>query len=209
GAEVKEGFEVDSSTKPGDEVTVEGGPIADEILKDLKELNPLKAKTLPNGRVVNLFTSVDLFVANGDIDNPIDLLDPDLADVHPPIPNRWWVDKRVDPSFSDSPQKDEDGGIRLLEAVRKGADGDIFERLRSKGVELSLHRLRFRNDRLEIGFLFSDAVDGREERLALHLIQVLFLGVALFSDSVPTIRGFKTEEDEKSGNESCHDEQAS
>ena len=123
GAEVKEGFEVDSSTKPGDEVTVEGGPIADEILKDLKELNPLKAKTLPNGRVVNLFTSVDLFVANGDIDNPIDLLDPDLADVHPPIPHRSWVAKRVDPSFSDSPQKDEDGdGFSNLEEFNDKTD---------------------------------------------------------------------------------------
>ncbi|MDB4537060.1 thrombospondin type 3 repeat-containing protein, partial [Akkermansiaceae bacterium] len=30
-------------------------------------------------------------------------------DVHPPIPNKWWVENRVDPSWSDSPMQDKDG----------------------------------------------------------------------------------------------------
>lgn len=58
------------------------------------------------GRPVDLFTGVALFVNKNDLNNPVDLITG--APVHPPIPNSWWIDNRIDPGFGDSPQRDED-----------------------------------------------------------------------------------------------------
>lgn len=58
------------------------------------------------GRPVDLFAGVALFVNKNDQDNPVDLIKG--ADVHPPIPNSWWIENRIDPGFGDSPQRDED-----------------------------------------------------------------------------------------------------
>ena len=109
GAEVQAEFEDNFVGKPGAAVAVEGGPRADELVKSLAEIDLVTPKQTSDGRTVDLFTSVDLFVANGDVNNPVDLLDGDLEPVHAPIPNDWWVKNRVDPSFDDSPQKDQDG----------------------------------------------------------------------------------------------------
>jgi hypothetical protein len=109
GAEIQQGFEPDPIGKGNPDASAQGGDLADEAANSLKELNKLIAKPTSEGRSVDLFTSVDMFVANGEVDEPIDLLDPDLDPVHDPIPNRWWVDNRVDPSFSDSPSQDKDG----------------------------------------------------------------------------------------------------
>lgn len=65
-------------------------------------------------RPVDLFTGVALFVNKNDPGNPVDLIKG--ADVHPPIPNSWWIENRIDPGFGDSPQRDEDGdGFANLE----------------------------------------------------------------------------------------------
>lgn len=69
------------------------------------------------GRPVDLFTGVSLFVNKNDPNNPVDLGNPAEPPVHPPIPNQWWIDNRVDPGFGDSPQRDadEDGFTNLEE----------------------------------------------------------------------------------------------
>ena len=60
-----------------------------------------------NGRPVDLFTGVALFVNKNDMAKPLDLLNGE--DVHEGIPNQWWLDNRIDPGFGDSPQRDPDG----------------------------------------------------------------------------------------------------
>ncbi len=71
------------------------------------------------GRPVDLFTGVALFVNKKDKAKPLDLIDG--ADVHPPIPNSWWIEHRIDPGFGDSPQRDadEDGFSNLEEFTGK------------------------------------------------------------------------------------------
>jgi len=59
-----------------------------------------------NGRPVDLFTGVALFVNKKDPTKPVDLIKDEP--VHPPIPNSWWVEHRIDLGFGDSPQRDED-----------------------------------------------------------------------------------------------------
>lgn len=59
------------------------------------------------GRAVDLFTGVALFVNKNDLKKPVDLIEGD--DVHPGIPNSWWLEYRIDPGFGDAPLRDEDG----------------------------------------------------------------------------------------------------
>ena len=68
-----------------------------------------------SGRAVDLFTGVALFVNKKDQSKPVDLIKD--APVHPPIPNSWWIENRIDPGFGDSPQRDadEDGFSNLDE----------------------------------------------------------------------------------------------
>lgn len=70
-----------------------------------------------DGRPVDLFTGVPLFVNKNNPNNPVDLAGKDVEAVHPPIPNQWWIDNRIDPGFGDSPQRDadEDGFSNLDE----------------------------------------------------------------------------------------------
>jgi hypothetical protein len=71
------------------------------------------------GRPVDLLTGVALFVNKNDPQKPVDLITG--ADVHPPIPNSWWIENRIDPGFGDSPQRDEDedGFSNLEEFIAK------------------------------------------------------------------------------------------
>lgn len=74
-----------------------------------------------NGRKVDLFTGVQLFVKKDNKEKPVDL--PSSADVHPPIPNEWWLEYRIDPGFADSPSRDEDeDGFTNLEEFTAKTD---------------------------------------------------------------------------------------
>jgi hypothetical protein len=66
-------------------------------------------------RPVDLFTGIPLFVPSS---APETVIDPRKdAPIHPPIPNTWWLDNRLDPGFADSPSRDpdEDGFSNLEE----------------------------------------------------------------------------------------------
>jgi len=72
-------------------------------------------------RLVDLFTGIPLFVASSAPDKPVDLLKD--SPVHPPIPNTWWIEHRLDPGFADSPSRDPDGdGFSNLEEFLAGTD---------------------------------------------------------------------------------------
>lgn len=58
-------------------------------------------------RPVDLFTGIPLFISKTDPTKPVDLHGGEP--VHPPIPNQWWLQYRLDPGFGDSPLRDPDG----------------------------------------------------------------------------------------------------
>jgi hypothetical protein len=47
-------------------------------------------------------------VNKNDLLTPVDLIGKNVPPVHPPIPNKWWIETRIDPGFGDSPQRDAD-----------------------------------------------------------------------------------------------------
>jgi len=57
-------------------------------------------------RPVDLFTGITLFISSKDSEKAIDLRKD--APLHPPIPNAWWIENRIDPGFADSPRQDPD-----------------------------------------------------------------------------------------------------
>ncbi len=96
---------------------------ADKVAGALASLRLERKWTLKedDGRPVNLFTSVPLFVTSSAPDRPVDLLKDDP--VHPPIPNIWWLENRIDPGYEDSPDRDPDGdGFSNLEEFLAGTN---------------------------------------------------------------------------------------
>ena len=79
-----------------------------------------------DGRAIDLFTGVPLFVNKNDLTTPVDLNGKGVAPVHAPIPNSWWIDNRIDPGFGDSLQRDEDedGFVNLAEFEAKTDPND-------------------------------------------------------------------------------------
>jgi hypothetical protein len=73
------------------------------------------------GRAVDLFTGIQLFISSAQPDKPLDPYS--SAPIHPPIPNRWWIDHDLDPGFADSPSRDaDDDGFTNLEEYKGTTD---------------------------------------------------------------------------------------
>lgn len=75
-------------------------------------------------RPVDLFVGIPLFIPSAAPDTTVDpWRDPPI---HPPIPNKWWLDNRIDPGYADSPAKDpdSDGFSNLEEFIAKTDPND-------------------------------------------------------------------------------------
>lgn len=92
-------------------------------------------------RPVDLFTGVPLFIKSTAPDKAIDLPN-DSAPVHPPIPNIWWIEKRIDPGFANAPQLDPDvDGFNNLEEFEANTDPQ-----NPQSYPPLIHKLRFVKD---------------------------------------------------------------
>lgn len=91
-------------------------------------------------RPVDLFTGIPLFVSSADQEKPIDLIKD--APIHPPIPNIWWIENRIDPGFADSPNRDPDAdGFSNIEEFNAKTDPND-----SKSVPALIAKLKYIRD---------------------------------------------------------------
>lgn len=132
-----------------------------------------------NGRPVDLFTGVPLFVNKNSPNTPVDLIEDDP--VHPPIPNQWWIDNRIDPGFGDSPQRDADGdGFSNLEEFNAKTDPNdkrdypsLIEKLTYVGDESIRWAIRpgFPSAEGSFSFEYSDTAGVRNRNSAANPIE--------------------------------------
>lgn len=85
---------------------VQGADLPAKATQSLKLDHSVKQPQY-EGRPVDLFTGVPLFVRRNDPSRAIDIVKG--PEVHAGIPNEFWLKYRIDPGFADSPQRDEDG----------------------------------------------------------------------------------------------------
>jgi hypothetical protein len=115
----------DSSVAKADSVST-----AISSLKLKREWTQKDYDSLP----VDLFTGVALFVNKNKLDTPVYLIKGEP--VHPPIPNSWWLENKIDPGFGDSPLRDfdEDGfsNIDEFNAKTNPANADEYPALITK-----------------------------------------------------------------------------
>ncbi|MDB6076520.1 MAG: hypothetical protein JWO82_267 [Akkermansiaceae bacterium] len=70
--------------------------------------NQVFEQTLDKDRPVDLFVGVALYANKNDPNTPVDLDSPALPPLFPPIPNSWWSKTGADPSYANSPDRDDD-----------------------------------------------------------------------------------------------------
>jgi len=101
---VEEEFALDGG-KPGKADSTPNDWKVKAVLNSLS--NPLAYTQKKFGnRPVNLFVGVPTFVEESDKTAVVDL--PKAKDVHDGIPNTWWLEHKIDPGFSNSPERDAD-----------------------------------------------------------------------------------------------------
>ena len=180
-----------SNPPPGDVSTVEGGELATAITTSVSEVIPVEQYRTKKGRPVDVFTSVNLYTRGKNSRELLDLLSMSKP-LHPPIKNQWWVDNNVDPSYSDSPQRDQDGdGFTNLEEFEANKDpndpkshGDLLTKLEVAAVESDLWRLRF-NSVLGSGYQFNlqfKAFGGRTQTNRMPALQAVNEGDTFFKE---------------------------
>lgn len=98
-------------------------PNADLVPKALASLGLSRSlqQEEVDGRKVDLFTGIALFLAREQPTKPVDPYK--SQPIHPPIPNLWWIENDLDPGFADSPSRDADGdGYTNLEEFKGKTD---------------------------------------------------------------------------------------
>lgn len=117
---VPEDFPPPVSPAEGKGIEVAGAGIVNQATASLKRDLAWKPIEL-GGRQVELFQGIPLFIHRDKPDEVIDVFT--AQPLHPPIPNTWWLQYRLDPGFADSPQRDDDGdGFNALEEFTAKTD---------------------------------------------------------------------------------------
>ncbi len=110
---VEQDFDVNLRGAGNNNSAVAGADLIPKALQSMK-LDRTWQQALDGERPVDLFTGIALFIKSSEPEKPVDLLEGDP--VHPPIPNTWWLEHRLDPGFADSPNRDpDDDGFSNLE----------------------------------------------------------------------------------------------
>jgi hypothetical protein len=115
-------FAIDLKGAGNNKTAVAGAERIPMAMQSMK-LDRTWKQALDGERPVDLFTGIALFVKSSEPEKPVDPLDKEQGPVHPPIPNIWWIENRIDPGFADSPARDPDGdGFSNLEEFESKTD---------------------------------------------------------------------------------------
>lgn len=117
---VEEDFSASLKGVGNNKTAVDGAELVSKARQSLS-LDRTWSQAADGDRPVDLFTGIQLFISSNDPKKAIDLRKD--APLHPPIPNSWWIENRIDPSFDDSPGQDPDAdGFSNLEEFTAKTD---------------------------------------------------------------------------------------
>jgi hypothetical protein len=118
--QVKDDFSAVTKGDGYNDPAVAGAPfVAKGMSSFARKLSWARGET--DGRQVDLFTGIPLFIHHDAPDTAVDLIKGKV--IHEPIPNTWWIQHRLDPGFADSPSLDPDGeGFTNLEEFEGKTD---------------------------------------------------------------------------------------
>ncbi|MFT4177203.1 MAG: thrombospondin type 3 repeat-containing protein [Luteolibacter sp.] len=131
----------DSSLKGrgNNDPAVKGAELIPQTLSSM-QLDRVMKPAEVDGREIDLFAGVPLFIGKADTTKPVDLYKSEP--IHPPIPNLWWLENKLDPGFADSPQRDPDGdGFSNLQEFEAKTDPND-----SKSHPALVNKLKFVKD---------------------------------------------------------------
>lgn len=103
---VDEDFATSLAGAGNNKTAVEGADLIPKARQSMT-LDRTWAQATDGERPVDLFTGITLFISSKDPQKAIDLRKD--SPLHPPIPNAWWIENRLDLGFADSPSQDPDG----------------------------------------------------------------------------------------------------
>jgi len=136
---VESDFPSDISAGGGNNTAVAGADLIPKAKQSMK-LDREWKQALDGERAVDLFTGIPLFIKSSEPEKAIDLIKGE--EVHPGIPNKWWLENRIDLGFADSPQRDPDGdGFSNLEEYKAKTDPN-----NNKSVPSLIAKLMFVKD---------------------------------------------------------------
>lgn len=112
---VEEDFNRTIPTTGGKEIAVPEAEATSKAVSSLTSDRKIDQEEA-NGRPVDLFAGIPLFADKNNPNVPVDPISGVMKPVHPPIPNKWWIETGADMTFANSPQRDDDGdGFTNLE----------------------------------------------------------------------------------------------
>jgi len=101
-------FNRTAPTSGGTEIEVPQAPATSKAVSSLTSDRGIE-KAEVDGRAVDIFVGIPLFADKNNPNVPVDPLSTKMKEVHPGIPNKWWIETGADMTHADSPDRDDDG----------------------------------------------------------------------------------------------------
>ena len=147
-----------------------------DIAANLLNNPPEWGNSMLKGRNIEMLTPIQLFQIPGHHEL-IDLFNENGTPVHPPIPNKWWLRHKIDPSYKDGLARDADNdGFSNLEEYRAKTNPsdsedfpDLISKLKVVGSSSLKWKVYFSSDIGEDQYQFKYA-DGNKVQLRSQYI---------------------------------------